>query len=165
MANEGASSAPRGRSSGHLSDFSAPLEPAHAISPVAPASAVPLIEVPSEDTEVVGEEVESAARTQPYAAKSPAEKAKSKGKEVAEGPSEPKKHKRKHKGSHSSRLSKRSKSRSEKRKAKQAADKEEEEKHLKLVAELTECWKGTRTELRTPKCVFAKMEGEKLVPD
>ncbi|KAK4434780.1 hypothetical protein Salat_0640900 [Sesamum alatum] len=145
---QGASSAPRGRSSGHLGDSSTPLEPAPAISSAAPASG----------------EVESAAHTQPYASKSPAEKTKSKGKEVAEGPSEPKKRKRKHKGSHSSISSKRSKSHSEKRRAKQAANKEEE-KHLKLVAELTECWKGNRAKLRTPKCVSAEMEGEKLVPD
>ncbi|KAK4434332.1 hypothetical protein Salat_0596000 [Sesamum alatum] len=108
-----ASSAPRGHSSGHLGDSLAPLEPTPTISPIA-ALAVPAIEIPSEDTEVAGEE---------------------------------------------------SKSRSEKRKAKQAADKEEENKNLKLVADLTECWKGTRTELWTPKCVSAKMEGEKLVPD
>ncbi|KAK4426303.1 hypothetical protein Salat_1398800 [Sesamum alatum] len=128
---QGASSAPRGRSSGNLGDSSAPLEPAPAISPVAPASIVPPIEIPSEDTEVAGEEVQSTAYTKPYTAKSLAEKAKSKAK----------------------------------RKAKQATDKEEEGKHLKLVAELTECWKGTRAELRTPKCVSAEMEGEKLVPD
>ncbi|KAK4422959.1 hypothetical protein Salat_1878500 [Sesamum alatum] len=151
---------------GASSDSSAPLEPAPVISPVvAPASAVPAIEIPSKDTEVAGEEVDSAARTQPYATKPPAEKAKSKGKEVAEGPREPKKCKRKHKGSRSSKSSERSKSRSDKRKAKQAVDKAEEDKNLKLVAELTECWKGTRTELQTPKCVSAEMEGEKLVPD
>ncbi|KAK4421269.1 hypothetical protein Salat_2077400 [Sesamum alatum] len=86
---QGASSAHRGRSSGHLGDFSAPLEPTPAISPVAPASGVPPIEIPSEDTEVAREE------------------AKSKGKEAAEGPSEPKKRKRKHRGSRSSRSSKR----------------------------------------------------------
>ncbi|KAK4421978.1 hypothetical protein Salat_2148500 [Sesamum alatum] len=130
-----ASSAPKGRSSGHLGDSLAPLEPILAISPpTAPASAVPAIEIPSEDTEVAGEEVDSAARTQPYVTKPPAEKAKSKGKEVAEGPSEPKKRKRKHKSSRSSRLSKWSKSRSDKKKAKQAADKAEEAKNLKLVA-------------------------------
>ncbi|KAK4417211.1 hypothetical protein Salat_2546700 [Sesamum alatum] len=147
---QGASSAPK-----------APIEPTLAISP---APAAPAIEIPSEDTEVAGEEVDSAARTQPYTTKSPTQKAKSKEKEVAEGPSEPKKRKRKHRGSRSSRSSKRSKSRSDKRKAKQAADKAEEAANLKLVAELTEWWKGACTELQTPKCVSAEMEGEKLVP-
>ncbi|KAK4426896.1 hypothetical protein Salat_1458400 [Sesamum alatum] len=117
-----------------------------------PAPATTAIEIPSEDTEVAGEEVDSAARTQPYTTKSPTQKAKSKGKEVAEGPSKPRKRKRKHKGSQSSKSSKRSKSRSDKRKAKQAADKAKEAENLKLVAELTEWWKGARTELRTPKC-------------
>ncbi|KAK4424969.1 hypothetical protein Salat_1690500 [Sesamum alatum] len=160
----GASSAPGGRSSMNLGDSSAPLEPAPAISPP-PAPPIPAIEIANGDTEVAGEEVDYVARTQPYTAKSPTDKTKSKGKESAKGPSEPKKRKRKHMSSGSSRSNKRSKSRSEKRKAKQAANKAEEVENLKLVAKLTEWWKGARTELRTPKCVSAEMEGEKLVLD
>ncbi|KAK4429066.1 hypothetical protein Salat_1206600 [Sesamum alatum] len=117
------------------------------------------IEITSGDTEVAGENVDSAARTQPYNSKSPSvDKAKSKGKKVAEGLSERKKCKTKHhKSSRSNRSSKRSKSHSEKRQAKQAAKKVEEVENLKLVQELTEWW--------NPKCVSTEMEGEKLVPD
>ncbi|KAK4417031.1 hypothetical protein Salat_2528600 [Sesamum alatum] len=106
-----ASSAPRGRSFGNLGDSSPHLDPVPAVSPVpatSPLLAPPIaaIEIASGDTYEAGEEVDSAARTQPYTAKSPCEKAKSKGKEVAEGPSEPKKRKRKHNSSRSSRSNK-----------------------------------------------------------
>ncbi|KAK4425316.1 hypothetical protein Salat_1725600 [Sesamum alatum] len=133
--NQGASSAPKGRSSGNLGDSSTPIEPTLAISPVpSPVPVATAIEIPSRETE-------------------------------AASPIEPKKRNRKHKGSRTSKSSKWSKSRSDKKKAKQAADKDEEAENLKLVAELTEWRKGARTELQTPKCVFAEMEGEKLVPD
>ncbi|KAL0462984.1 UNVERIFIED_CONTAM: hypothetical protein Slati_0186000 [Sesamum latifolium] len=88
-----------------------------------------------------------------------------KDKEVTEGPSEPKKRKKKHhKNSRSSRSSKRSKSHSAKKKAKAVAEKAEEEDNLKLIRELTDWWKATRKELRTPACWSAVMEGEKLIP-
>ncbi|KAK4428623.1 hypothetical protein Salat_1162100 [Sesamum alatum] len=133
-----------GLSLGNLVYSSAPNDPALTISPSPIAEQAPpfAIGIASGDIE-----------------------AKSKGKEVVEGPSEPKKHKRRHhKSSRSNKSSKRSKSRSEKRKAKQAAEKAKEVENLKLVQELTEWWKGACEELRTPKCVSAEMEGEKLVP-
>ncbi|KAK4421892.1 hypothetical protein Salat_2139800 [Sesamum alatum] len=127
-----------GHSSGNLGDSSTP--PSHDPVPAIPHIPIPdqppAIEIASRDTEVGGENM------------SPADKAKSKGKEVDEGRSEPKKRKRKHhKSSRSSRSSKPNRSLSKKRKAKQATDKAEEVENLKLVQELTEWWKGARTEL------------------
>ncbi|KAK4423279.1 hypothetical protein Salat_1910700 [Sesamum alatum] len=110
----------------------------------------------------------SANRTQTYTPKSRSpRKAKSKGKEVVDGTSVSKKCKRKRcsKGSYSSRSSKRSKSRSEKRKARQAAAKVEEVENFRLIRELTEWWKVSREELRTPTCKSIEMEGEKRILD
>ncbi|KAK4421753.1 hypothetical protein Salat_2125900 [Sesamum alatum] len=88
--------------------------------------------------EVAGEETESTARTQPYSPKPHTTKPPSKGKKIAEGPSEPKKRQRKNcsKDSRSSRSSKWSQAPSKKRKVKEAA---EEAESLKLISKVIEC--------------------------
>ncbi|KAK4438648.1 hypothetical protein Salat_0199300 [Sesamum alatum] len=110
--------------------------------------------------EVAGAASKSTTRTQPYKSHSPS-KENSIGKEVAEGPSEPKKRERKHrnKGSCSSSSNKGSEARSKKRKAKKPTKKAEEAENLRLIPNGSEAF-GHNFSL---KCTY--WQREKLSSD
>ncbi|KAK4437424.1 hypothetical protein Salat_0076300 [Sesamum alatum] len=141
--------------------FSEPLG-ASDLNPINLVSS-PAVEVAGEEVE--GDKMESAARTQPYTPKSRSGDKDRKGKGIAEGPSELKGRKRKHHSKGSGSQRRKAKEAADKAEKQVAADKAEEEENLTLVRELTEWWKETRKELRTPTCKSAKIEGEKLLPD
>ncbi|KAK4419823.1 hypothetical protein Salat_2395200 [Sesamum alatum] len=142
FSNQGASSVPKGRSSGNLGDSSVPIEPTLAISPVpSPVRAT------------------TASR---FLVRKPRPQVRKWIQMLALNltPPNPLPRKLIQRGRRPLRVLANPRS-----KGKAGCGKAEEAENLKLVAELTEWWKGARTELRPPKCVSVGMEGEKLVPD